>query len=60
MARSSALLGRFWVVLGQGGSDRAETEQSWRASLELRFACFTALEASPGLKTSSETTELLL
>ena len=35
MMRLSVLLGRFWVVLGQGGSDRAETRHSWRYALEL-------------------------
>ena len=60
MMRSSVLLGRFWVVLGQRGSDQAETEQSWRATLELRFARFSAREVPLGLRTSSETTKLLL
>ena len=27
--------GRFWLVLGLGGSDRAETEQSQSTTLEL-------------------------
>ena len=30
--------GRFWLVLGLAGSDRAETERSWRTTPELRFA----------------------
>ena len=30
--------GRYWLVLGLRGSDRAETEQGRRATLELRFA----------------------
>jgi len=30
--------GRFWLVLGLGGSDRAETQQGRRTTLELRFA----------------------
>ena len=29
---------RFWLVLGLGGSDRAETEQGRRTTIELRFA----------------------
>ena len=58
--RSSVLLGRFWVVLGQSSSDQAETEQSRIATLELCFARFSAPEVPLGLKTSSETTELLL
>ena len=32
---SERATGRFWVVLGQGGSDQAETGQRRRASLEL-------------------------
>ena len=54
MTRLSLLLGRFWVVLGQGGWDRAETGRSRRATLELRFARFSALDVSLGPRTSSE------
>ena len=57
MMHSSVLLVRFWVVLGQGGKDRAETEQSRRATPELRFARFSAPEVPLSLRTSSETTE---
>ena len=42
--------GRLWLVLGLGGSDRAETEQSQRTTLELLFACFSALLVSLGLR----------
>ena len=31
-------VGRFWLVLGLGGSDQAETERGRRTTLELRFA----------------------
>ena len=31
-------VGRFWLLLGLGGLDRAETERSRRTALELRFA----------------------
>ena len=60
MMSSSVLLRRFWVVLGQSGSDQAETRHSRRATLELRFARFSAREVPLGLRISSETAELLL
>ena len=58
MTRSSLLLGRFWVVLGQGGWDRAETGRSRRGTLELGFVRFSALDVSLGLRTSSEIIKL--
>ena len=42
--------GPFWLVLGRGSSDRTETEQS--QTLELLFACFSALAVPLGLRAS--------
>ena len=46
--------GGFCFVLGLGGSDRAETQGIRRSILELRFAAFSALGESLGVRTGSK------